>query len=177
MTLEFPFEKWCHSYSHWPLTDHLLNTRNFANCLGNKLWFLASMNSTIVGWNKKKTSGNFSDSQKSDKLYLEYSVLQQPIHFFKHRTEFQPDKEHQLEKVLKQGCSLHSNYWPTLGKFLSFLLLSSFTFKVLAKNDFSHFSRAAEFKHLPLACSSQTPVCHHLGNSYALSGWRTVVLN
>lgn len=99
MTLEFLFEKWCHSWSHWPLTDHLLNTRNFANFLGNKLWFLASMNSTILGWNRKKTSGNFSDSQKSDKLYLEYSVLQQPIHFFKHRTEFQPDKEHWFEKV------------------------------------------------------------------------------
>lgn len=32
MTLEFLFEKWCHSYSHRPLTDHLLNTRNFASC-------------------------------------------------------------------------------------------------------------------------------------------------
>lgn len=40
------------------------------------------MNSTIVGGNRQKTSGNFSDSQKSDKLYLEYSFLLQPIHFW-----------------------------------------------------------------------------------------------
>lgn len=65
------------------------------------------LNEFNYSWVKQagKNSGNFSDSQKSDKLYLEYSVLQQPIRFFKHRTEFQPDKEHWLEKVFLEAGS------------------------------------------------------------------------
>lgn len=112
------------------------------------------MNSTILGGNRQKTSGNFSDSQKSDKFYLEYNALLQPIHFSNVELSSSQPKNTGLRGQGPESFILLCNYWIKLGKFLS-LLLSSLSFrKVLDKNVSSYIIQAADFEYIPLACSS-----------------------
>lgn len=180
MTLDFLFEKWCHSYSHWPLTDHLLNTRNFVSC-----WVTSyrSWSQWInYSWgNKQKTSGNFSDSQKSDKFYLEYNAVLQPIHFLNIELSSSQPKNIGSRGQGPGPFIVLCKYSVKVGKFLSPLLLSSISFRK-GKNASSYLIWVTELKHLPLACSSPdspciSDKCHHLGKSYALSSLRMVVLN
>lgn len=63
------------------------------------------MNSTIVGGNSQKTSGGFSDSQKSDKFYLEYNGLVEPIHFLKN---VELSQKILAEEAKNQGLSMYS---------------------------------------------------------------------
>lgn len=139
------------------------------------------MNSTIVEGNRQKNSGNFSDSQKPDKLHLEYNALLQPIHFLNTELSSSQAKNTGWRGQEPGSFTVPCNYWIKLGKFLSSLLLSSFRFRK-GENASPYLTWGAEFKCLPLACSSPNTPCisnkrHDLGHSYAISSLRTVVLN
>lgn len=135
--------------------------------------------------NRQKTSGNFSDFQNSDKLYLEDTTLLQPTHFLNIELSSSQPNSTVLRSQGPRSFILLCNYWQALGKLLSSRFFGSFPLKVLAKHvSFLNITQAAEFKYLPVSTSSLSfsdTLCmsdkYHLGNSHALSRLRTVVLN
>lgn len=136
---------------NWPPSKY----QEFCQLLGNKLPFLVSMNSTIVEGNRQKTSGNFSDSQKSGKFYLEYNALLQPIHFLDVELSSSQPKNTGWGGQEPGSSTVLCNYWIKLGKFLSSLLVPSPSERV---NVSPYLTWVAEFK-LLLACSSPNILC------------------